>query len=552
MMLAASPDDRSARTTWLCALLCAFLALFVLHVWVVDDAFITLRQVQQLLAGNGFVWNVGERVQAYTHPLWALLLVPIFAVTGEGFWTLAATSLVVSLVGIWCALRCLQRSGEPWRAVLFLLLLLPSKAFFDFTSSGLENCLTHALVVLTWGTLWAWHENDERHLPVERRRFLRTCLLVGLCYLNRADTLALVAPALVVATMRCWPLVRWHLVKPAFLGFLPVLVWTAWSVFYYGSGIPNTAVAKITGARLTTGECLQSGALYAFDSLQRDPYTLVLAAFATAVLLTRRRAPEIGAATGLLFYLGYVTVLGAAGTHMSGRFYSSVACLAAFALARSQPGVTATTCWRILAVAAAVVFLVPSSPPRALWQPASYPFLLTNFNMTIDTRSFVAVEGASILAYKRGVRMPDHTWFKAGLEFAAGHERFHVGGLGKEGGEDAVGFSAFAAGTDTFLIDHMGLTDALLARLPMPRSEVLMRPGHVKRALPAGYAETCRTGENRIEDPDLHAYWDALARIVRGPLWSWDRLRTIVAWNFGAYDENLDRYAERAGLRSVR
>ena len=34
--------------------------------WVTEDAFISLRVVQQVLAGNGPVFNAGERVEAYT------------------------------------------------------------------------------------------------------------------------------------------------------------------------------------------------------------------------------------------------------------------------------------------------------------------------------------------------------------------------------------------------------------------------------------------------------------------------------------------------------
>ncbi|MBL8750348.1 MAG: hypothetical protein JNK78_14385 [Planctomycetes bacterium] len=543
------PDERSTLGAWLAALAAAYFVLMVLHVWVVDDAFITLRQVQQLLAGNGFVWNPGERVQAYTHPLWALLLIPIFAVTHEGFWTLAVTCFAVSAIGLWWAVRSLARSDAPWRAAAFLLLLLPSKAFFDFTSSGLENCLTHGLVVATWALAWRWLEDPDRAPANERSRLLRLSFLVGAAYLNRADTLAFVAPALVLAAHRAIPTLRLGALRTIATGLAPVVAWTLWSLFYYGSIVPNTAVAKITGARLTAGECVQSGLLYAFDSLQRDPWTLGLALAAMAALFVQRNRIAAGAAIGITCYLGYTLVLGAAGTHMSGRFFSGVAFLAAFCLARALP-VSPDACLKLLIAATFATLLVPSSPGRAVWQPASYPFLLTNFNMTIDTRSFANVEGAGILACTRGVPMPNHTWYKAGLEFAKGDERVHEGGLGGEGGQDAIGFSGFAAGTDRFLIDHMGLSDALLARLPMAAATRLDRPGHVKRTLPDGYFESCRTGENRIEDPDLHAYYDRLRIVIRGPLWSWERLSTIVAWNFGAYDHLLAAYAARHGLRA--
>jgi hypothetical protein len=39
-----------------------------------DDAYITLRTVDNWVNGRGLVWNTAERVQTYTHPLWMLLL----------------------------------------------------------------------------------------------------------------------------------------------------------------------------------------------------------------------------------------------------------------------------------------------------------------------------------------------------------------------------------------------------------------------------------------------------------------------------------------------
>jgi len=543
----AVADARRSVVVWSGALAATFVVLHVLHVWIVDDAFITLRQVDQLLAGNGFVWNQGERVQAYTHPLWALLLVPVFALTGEGFWTLAIWSIVVSLTGLWWGARALGRSGEPWRAPAFLLMLIPSKAFFDFTSSGLENCLTHGLVVATWAATWTLVD-DARSAPFDRRRLTGVFALAAATYLNRADTVLLVLPAALVAAHRAWPVLRRGVFPCAAIAFLPVILWTAWTVFYYGAAVPNTAVAKITGARLTANECVQAGLLYALDSLLRDPWTLVLISAAMLVLLLRRTAVAAAAALAIGLYLGYVTLLGAAGTHMGGRFYSGPACLAAFALARALPASLASNV-RLLAIAAFATLLVPASPARSVWQPSAYPFALLDINQVIDTRSCTNAEGAGIFSVKRGQAMPAHDWFRAGLAARSSPERVHVGGFGDRGA-DAIGFAGFAAGRDKFLIDCLGLSDALIARLPMARSESLFRHGHVKRTLPAGYVETVRSGENRIEDPDLRAYYEKVHLVVSGPLWSWERLTTIVAWNCGSYDHLLNAYAARHGLRT--
>jgi len=54
------------------------LALFMLAAWwhrhINDDGFIYLRIVSQITQGNGPVFNAGERVEAFTGPLWLGLL----------------------------------------------------------------------------------------------------------------------------------------------------------------------------------------------------------------------------------------------------------------------------------------------------------------------------------------------------------------------------------------------------------------------------------------------------------------------------------------------
>lgn len=47
--------------------------LLIRTAWVSDDGFITLRSVQNYIHGYGMVYNVGERVQTFTHPMWFLL-----------------------------------------------------------------------------------------------------------------------------------------------------------------------------------------------------------------------------------------------------------------------------------------------------------------------------------------------------------------------------------------------------------------------------------------------------------------------------------------------
>jgi hypothetical protein len=50
-----------------------------------------------------------------------------------------------------------------------------------------------------------------------------------------------------------------------------------------------------------------------------------------------------------------------------------------------------------------------------------------------------------------------------------------------------------------------------------------------------------------LVDPDLAQYYDKLAIITRSEqLFSWERLRTIAAFNLGHYDHWLANYKQRA------
>lgn len=44
--------------------------------WLSDDGLITFRTIDHFVNGGGLRFNLAERVQSYTHPLWLFLLAP--------------------------------------------------------------------------------------------------------------------------------------------------------------------------------------------------------------------------------------------------------------------------------------------------------------------------------------------------------------------------------------------------------------------------------------------------------------------------------------------
>ena len=82
--------------------------------WLTEDAFVTFRTVDNFVHGYGLTWNVSMRVQAYSNPLWMLLVIPFYWLSGEIYYTAIALSMA-SLVISWNTTRLggLGRLSQP-------------------------------------------------------------------------------------------------------------------------------------------------------------------------------------------------------------------------------------------------------------------------------------------------------------------------------------------------------------------------------------------------------------------------------------------------------
>lgn len=229
-----SPDARpSPFTAPVLAALAVYTVMVLRTAWVSDDAFITMRTVDNFVDGYGLRWNVAERVQSYTHPLWMLLLSALYACLGSHYFTLVIAGIATSLAAAYGLARYLARSPE--QALLALLVLTASRSFLDYSTSGLENPLLHLLSVAAL------------HLYLVRPAALRWfALTIALLAFARMDAALIFAPALAhsASNERRRSGLRATL-KELLLGFTPFLAWELFSLFYYGFLFPNTAYAKL-------------------------------------------------------------------------------------------------------------------------------------------------------------------------------------------------------------------------------------------------------------------------------------------------------------------
>ena len=156
------------------------------NAWVSDDAYISFRTVDNFVNGYGLTWNTDEHVQAFTNPLWVFLMSAAYALTGDVYYTSIFLSLLLTVATLGILAFGVARS--PAAAALALVILLFSKAFVDYSTSGLENALSHLLLVSFYYFYFA------------RKHTIRTLLLLSLIAalgaLNRMDVVLLYLPAL--------------------------------------------------------------------------------------------------------------------------------------------------------------------------------------------------------------------------------------------------------------------------------------------------------------------------------------------------------------------
>ena len=102
-----------------------------------------------------------------------------------------------------------------------------------------------------------------------------------------------------------------------------------------------------------------------------------------------------------------------------------------------------------------------------------------------------------------------------------------------------LGLNSMTLGPNFHVIDLNSLADPLMTRMPLYEID-RWRIGHFRHIIPKGYEETLKSGENRIVNKDIAQYYDKLSFIVRGELWSWERVVEIWNFNTGKYDYLLE------------
>lgn len=482
--------------------------------WVCDDSFITFRSVRNFLAGDGLRWNLTERVQVFTHPLWFLLISFCIAITGEYYFTTIGISILLSLG----AAITLSIRARTYCVLLVPIALLSSHAFIDFSTSGLETPLSYLLATLFF------------------TRFLKNSDSIWLFFIaalgvfTRADHILLYFTPLLFLLFKNFSTT--YLVK-GMLAFAPLMVWNCFALFYYGALFPNTYYAKVhTGLSKTV--LIEQGILYLLDSLTHDPLTIILivSTVVSAFALGDRRARIT--AIGVCCYLGYTISVG--GDFMSGRFLA-----VPFVVTTAMMGTyDVPLSIRHASYFGLLFVIIP------FWGERLHPL----HNHLLPDEKVISPNGIAqerqfylkqygLLYHTKERQIPPPEWRHRA-------ERGARNGVSIDG---FAGASGFGASKRTHVLDPLALTDPLLARLPIMHS-VHWRPGHYPRSIPSGYLRSLQNNTNEIVNPDLAEFYEYIRIITRSSLLSFSRLIVIARMHVGSYDYLLERYLHK-GERSI-
>jgi arabinofuranosyltransferase len=423
-------------------------------------------------------------------------------------------------------------------SLLVLTALIFSKAFVDYSTSGLENPLTYFLIVIFF-FIYLKKKNSNR-------KILLLTLITSITALNRYDTILLLLPPLLYHAYKTEKLKS---IRYIIAGIIPLISWLLFSLFYYGFPFPNTAYAKLNHG-INSYELIEQGLYYFLNSFYLDPVTITLIFTGLALLFFLKMKSHYPTAIGIILYLIYIIKVG--GDFMSGRFFSVPFLIGIIIVSQLEFKRSLYVTGLIF-----IIFLGLLAPYSTIFSSSTYglgpklikgfrlgPTILITYDNGIADERLFYYQFTGLLNYQK---LEKHQWVEKALKIKESKKT--------PGVYNIAGIFGFYAGPDIHIIDPWALGDPLLSKLPSTEywrvgssqqlGDKWWRVGHFTRKIPEGYIETIESGNNKIKDESLKKYYDKLSFVIKGNLFDAERLKEIININCGKYDYLIEEYEKR-------
>lgn len=492
------------------------LILIIRTAWICDDAYITFRTIDNFINGYGLRWNIAERVQVYTHPLWLFINSLFYFITKNVFFSVYFISIILSVLTL---IILYKTSVSYFNTIIIFVALFFSKPFIEYSTSGLENPLVHFLFAFFF-FFYIKNEFSPNNLF-----FL--VFFASLAIITRHDNILFYFPPIVYYIYKTG---FKNSIKTFILGILPFLLWEIFSLIYYGFPFPNTYYAKTHHAiSLTT--LLFSTKVYFLDILIRSPLTIIvvlLTIFLTFFAIKIKK--YIYLTSGIIIYLVYISLIGC--DFMSGRFFTMPFLISICILSQYKIFQENKKLW-LFSILFIIFWGVYAKPSLPLFYKDSMSFIYPYKGIVADEITYYYDYSSLYRKIKYGM-LPENKWSKEGKKLKLQNEKFVNTDYG-------IGILGYNSGPSVYIFDKMALADPLLARLPAYKYS---RIGHFKRIIPDGYLQTLYHGENFIVDKNLAEFYNKLTLIVRGPVFSKQRFIEIIKINLNLYHHLLKKYSD--------
>ncbi len=195
-----------------------------------DDAYIFYTYAKNIAEGNGYVYNLGERINATTSPFYTLILAMLYFITQN--FSRDIFPLLANLIGVSSLALIILSVKNIWRnsdAFKFFPLILLANPLLKF-GFGMETFLNLALITLSV-------------LMFTKKKYELAFLFAGLSVLARLDSVLFAGILLffyMIKNKNLFP------IKLIMILVLTVAPWFIFSFFYFDSFLPTTIAVKLS------------------------------------------------------------------------------------------------------------------------------------------------------------------------------------------------------------------------------------------------------------------------------------------------------------------
>ncbi len=466
--------------------------LILIRSWISEDAFITLRHVENFISGYGPVFNIGERVEGFSHVLW-FYMVSLFRWSGV---TIKASVIIPSLIFSFSALYIflfkIRVSDERKEVLNFSApALLAASAFIDFGTSGLESPLSYLLLIIYSKMLLegSFHKKPEIF-----------GMIIALLVFTRPDFGIFLILNIIFFV---YELYRKRIKFKFLLNFslfsiVPLFLYEIFRMGYYAAIFPNPFYTK-TGS----GSYFSAGINYFLDFSEGSLF-LPVVVFALLILIFKKDKSDGRILLLLSGFTHLFFIVRGGGDFMHGRFLlPSFILLSAGTIGIFDEYFSSSEIKRISAV-----FLI------------AFIFIIGLFVKPAQKRGHYFNRGGisdERFAYYKDKNIPLKYLFKENIIFmwkTIGENYHYIAEKAKLKIRVAyknVGFIGYYAGKRVFVLDKLGLTDPIVSRLKIKKRG---RPGHEKYA-PFPYLYY----RELTFSPTPFPLWNRFAKTNQGILW---------------------------------